>query len=486
MPMLQADAAHLLRRAGFGGSPEEIEDLAARDRDDAVDHLINYSAINNQPMEDVLAASFNFSDTTDNRRFNQGELRRWWLTRMVYTRRQFEEKMTLFWHNHFATALSGTNDISMYVQNLKLRKHALDRFDDLLLVVSQDAAMLQWLDGISNIRTSPNENFSRELQELFTMGLMDPVTGQSNYTEDDVKEIARAFTGWRVRNNRNATDPLQRFEFFVQTNLHDAGAKTIYAGTPYAITANLGGEDVITIISDRPETSRWLVKELFDFFVFPLSDSKKDRNILEDFAKIYRNNDHSIKELVRAIFKSNTFFSERARYAIVKQPAEYVVGSIRMLGAQFLPGENVTSDRSRTSNALAAATRLQGQDIFDPPSVKGWDLQLNWIDTATMLERYNFANELIRNRDHVNPGLSVTNQQLGKYVKPKSKKTVNEFLEVLNVSNATGEVKKNLRTYLETNDQGNKVPFVVNDATIDNKIRGLVHQIMCLPEFQLN
>jgi len=486
MAMIREDAAHLLRRAGFGGTPDEIDDLAARDRDGAVDHLINYSSINNQSMENVLNASFNFSDPRDNNRLNAGEIRRWWLTRMVYTRRQFEEKMTLFWHNHFATALSGVNDISMYVQNVKLRQHALDRFDDLLLAVSQDAAMLQWLDGISNVRTSPNENFSRELQELFTMGQTDTVTGNANYTEDDVKEIARAFTGWRFRNNRAATDPLDLFEFFIQANLHDNTAKTVFAGTPYEITANLGGEDVITIICDRPETGRFLVRKLFDFFVFPLGDNKKDNNIVEDFAKVYRNNNHSIKEVVRAIFKSDLFFSERARYALVKQPAEYVVGAVRLVGAQYRPGANLSGDRNPTSNVLAAATRNQGQDVFNPPDVSGWDFHLDWINTATMIERYNFANDLIGNRNHTNPGVSITNEQLARYVKPKSKKTVKEFLKVFNISNATNVVNKSLRSYLETDDQGNKIPFVVNDETIDKKIRGLVHQIMCLPEFQLN
>jgi peptide deformylase len=149
-------------------------------------------------MDDLLRGSFDFSNPLDFPRFNGGELQRWWFTRMVYTRRPFEEKMTLFWHNHFATSASKTGDLFIYNQNLTIRDHALDQFDKLLLRVSQDPAMLLWLDGVTNVRGKPNENFARELQELFTMGITDVVTGEANYTEEDVKEIARAFTGWKV------------------------------------------------------------------------------------------------------------------------------------------------------------------------------------------------------------------------------------------------------------------------------------------------
>ncbi|HWP43851.1 MAG TPA: DUF1800 family protein, partial [Blastocatellia bacterium] len=177
------EAAHLLRRMGFGGPPEEINDLVSRGREGAVDYLIDYDQIDNSAMEGVLERSFDFSNPDDMRSFTPTEIRRWWFTRMVLSRRQFEEKMTLFWHNHFATALSKVQEFPMYLQNLTLRQHALDRFDTLLLKVAQDPAMLVWLDGITNVRGRPNENFARELQELFTMGPNDVVTGEPNYTE---------------------------------------------------------------------------------------------------------------------------------------------------------------------------------------------------------------------------------------------------------------------------------------------------------------
>lgn len=464
------EAAHLLRRAGFGGSPEDIDDLAARGREGAVDFLINFTQIDNSAMDSLLAASFNFS-TQDG--INLGEIRRWWYTRMVSTKRQFEEKMTLFWHNHFATSASKVQDFFMLNQNMLLRQLVLDRFDNLLLKVSQDAAMLIWLDNITNVLGKANENFGRELQELFTMGINDVVTGEPNYTEQDVKEVARAFTGWNYR--RQAP-----FTFQLNAPQHDNGSKSIYTGTPWAQTGNLSGEDVITIVSARPATARYLTWKLFNFFVYPVTNSSADKATIDKFAKVYLNNNHSIKELVRAIFTSDEFFSERAFFSLIKQPAELVVGAIRMLGGIYNQGTN-----TRGSNALANLARNMGQDLFAPPDVAGWDPNLAWVNTASMLERFNFANTYLSNRNTTNPGIFVTNDQLNSVTKSSSKKTVKRFLSRLGPL-SVGEALGTLRSYLETGDNGQPAAYVKDDATVDKKIRGLVHQIMCLPEYQLN
>ena len=249
------EAAHLLRRMGFGGSPDEIDDIVARGREGAVDFLVNYEQIDNRALDDLIRNSFSFSDPFDFPRFNRGELQRWWFTRMAFTRRTFEEKMTLFWHNHFATSASKTGDLFIYNQNLTLRNHALDQFDNLLLRVAQDPAMLLWLDGVTNVRGKPNENFARELQELFTMGITDVVTGDSNYSEEDVKEIARAFTGWKFFHPRTDPNPFN-YQFVVIDAEHDNTVKTIYSGTPWVRTGNLDGADVIGIICARRATAR--------------------------------------------------------------------------------------------------------------------------------------------------------------------------------------------------------------------------------------
>jgi uncharacterized protein (DUF1800 family) len=461
------EAAHLLRRAGFGGTPEEIDDLSSRGREGAVDHLINFGQIDNSAMDSLLAASFDFSNPGDNSKFNNNEIRRWWFTRQVATKRQLEEKMTLFWHNHFATSSSKVQDLFMYDQNLLLRQLSLDRFDNLLLKVSQDAAMLIFLDNITNVLGKANENFGRELQELFTMGINDVVTGDQNYTEQDVKEVARAFTGW---------DYVRRapFAFQLKASQHDNGAKTIYGQQ-----ANFSGEDVISIISARPATARYLTWKLFNFFVYPVSTSAADKATIDKFSKVYLNNNHSIKELVRAIFTSDEFFSDRAFFSLVKQPVEFVVGAVRMLGGTYNPGTS-----ARGSNTLSTSARNMGQDLFAPPDVSGWDFNLGWVNTASMLERFNFANTYVSNRNTTNPGVFVTSDQLKSLTKASSKKTVKKFLARLGPLSL--DALGTLRTYLETGDNGQPVTYVNDDATVDKKIRGLVHQIMCLPEFQLN
>lgn len=469
-------AAYLLRRMGFGGPPEEIEALVAKGRDGAVDYLLNYESINNSSLDRVLSESFDFTNPSDVQKLNRNELRRWWFTRMIHTNRQFEEKMTLFWHNHFATAFSKVQDTLMFLQNVMLRSNTLARFDELLLKVAQDPAMLVWLDGITNVLGSPNENFARELQELFTMGINDVVTGEPNYTEEDVKEIARAFTGWKFRRDRTSELGVQ---FLVNPAEHDNTAKTIYGQT-----ANFSGEDVITVIAARRATARFLVHELFDFFVYPLSDSVSDRTTIEKFADTYVSSNHSIKELMRAIFTSTEFFSERARGALVKTPAEFIVGAIRMIGGQYEPG----SSGARRENNLQAFSQGMGMDIFNPPDVAGWDLNLGWINTANMLSRFNFANTLATTRpnrpDAV--GFWITTDQLRKNVKASAKKTVKSFLSVLGPVTVDSEIIGALKSYLVTNEQGEKVGFTNDDQTIDIKVRGLVHLIMCLSEFQLS
>jgi len=474
------EATHLLRRMGFGGPPDEIDGLVERGREGAVDHLINYSQIDNKPLNNLIAASFDFADVRDNRKVNQGEIRRLWFTRMVHSRRQFEEKMTLFWHNHFATALSKVQDIAMYNQNVMLRANALERFDTLLKRVAEDAAMIIWLDSNTNVLGSPNENFARELQELFTMGITDVVTGEANYTENDVKEIARAFTGYTFRTNRAATSIENFFQFFINAARHDNTAKTVYGQT-----ANFTGDDIITIVAARRATGRYLVKKLFDFFVYPITSSSADKQTVDKFANVYQSSDHSMKELVRAIFVSDEFYSDRARFALVKQPVEFIVGAIRMLGGQYAPGISA-GERPDVSNVPASFSRAMGEDIYNPPDVAGWVLNLGWVNTATMLERFNYTNQLLSNRRTDRPGVFITNDQLKKYTKSSSKKTVKKFLSVLGPLDTGKDVVKMLKNYLETDDNGNAVGYTNNDATVEKKIRGLVHQIMCLPEFQLN
>ncbi|MBI3651472.1 MAG: DUF1800 domain-containing protein [Acidobacteria bacterium] len=468
--MTYDEAAHLLRRMGFGGTPAEIDSLATRSRDEAVDYLLNYEAVNNDEMDNYLSRNFNpkrFTPTDD--------LQLWWIVRMLKTARPFEEKMTIFWHNHFATALDKVDYPLMYLQNQLLRSNALERFDSLLLNVARDPAMLVWLDGVSNVRGNPNENFARELQELFTMGIYDAVTGQANYTEKDVKEIARAFTGWTFKQKG---EKKYKYVFYIQADHHDDGAKEIYGRV-----ANYSGEDVIEVVCARRSTARFLIKKLFEFFVYPLSNSGEDKATIEKFADVYVNGNHSLRAVVRAIFTSEEFFGTLARFALIKSPAEMIVSSIRTLGADYYAGNMNDGDYDTYGQF-----RRMGFDLLNPRDVSGWKLNLGWLSTATLLERYNFASDLLTNRDFGNRvlGAKLTNDQLRKYTDASAEKTVQNFLALLGPLKVDAATVQTLANYLQMDDDGRRVNFTVDDHSIDKTVRGLVYLIMCLPEYQMN
>jgi uncharacterized protein (DUF1800 family) len=383
--------------------------------------------------------------------------------------------MTFFWHNHFATSYLKAFYPYMAIQNKTLRRHALDRFDTLLVKVAEDPAMLIWLDGILNLKISPNENFARELQELFTMGITDVVTGEPNYTEKDVREIARCFTGYTIKVKRKK---IYKSKFRFDPAQHDNTAKEVYGQT-----ANFTGEDIVTLIAARRATPRFLVKKLFEFFVYPLTASAEDTATTEKFADVYMNGNHSIRALVRAIFVSDEFFSARARFALIKNPLEYIVSAIRCLGATY----NVGND-ARPDFTIITRARQMGLELLNPRDVNGWDLNLGWLNTSNMLERYNFANYFATNRE-TNPdaaGAWLTNDQLRKLTEPTAEATVRKLLTILGPIEADAQTVSALTNYLESDDQGNRVGFTVNDATLDKSVRGLIHLMLCLQEFHLN
>jgi uncharacterized protein (DUF1800 family) len=463
-------AAHLGRRMAFGSPPEELDKLTRMNRNEAVDYFLNYESVNNDEMENYLRKNFNPKKFTP-----MDDIQLWWIMRMGLTAHPFEERMTLFWHNHFVSALDKVPYPAMYVQNLLLRSQALNRFDDLVLSVAKDPAMLVYLDGVSNVLGNANENFARELQELFTMGINDPVTGERNYTEKDVKEIARAFTGWKFKEKG---EKKYKYVFFTENDKHDFGPKEIYGRI-----ANYSGEDVIQVICERRATARFLVKKLFNFFVYPLTDSAEDKATIEKFANVYFSSNHSMRDLMRAIFNSDEFFSARAQFALIKSPADITVGTIRMLGAEYFPGSF-----ERIDYETYVGFKSMGFDLLNPFDVSGFPVNLGWLNTATMLERYNFAARLVSTREvnKQSPGLGLDNKKLRKYVASSAEQTVRNFLGVMGALNVDNEVVAILTDYLTRDDDGNHTSFEVDDDFVDKNIRGLVFLIMCLPEFQLN
>jgi len=346
---------HLLRRTGFGADPHELEMYQRMGFDTAVNHLVNYETLDNSmvPARPYIVMSYANSQYDD-----LGTIQWWWLNRMVNTSRPLEEKMTLFWHNHFATAIGKVgNPYLMYVQNRFLRANALGNFRDLLLGITSDPAMLIWLDGDNSTKGNPNENYAREIMEVFS-------TGRGPYTEDDVKAGARAFTGYVVNDDGSVS--------FDQSQ-HDPGSKT-YLG----LTGNFGPEDIVDILVPHPATAAYLASELFSYFAYPYPSEET----VSKFAQVYLDSKYSVKAVVEAILKSDEFRSSDSYLAQVKSPVEFVATALRSTRA--------TSDQYSTLDSLS----YMGQTLLDPPTVFGWPSGMSWIDSASIFERYNFPLKL--------------------------------------------------------------------------------------------
>ena len=374
--------AHLLRRAGFGANRDELERYLGMGYDDAVETLLNPSDPANIP-DDLI------------RRYHveQSELRdlpgsaAYWMYRMISTTCPSEEKIALFWHGLFATGYTKLNQARALLDQVDMfRRSGLGSFEVLLLELSRDPAMMLWLDNNENHRDSMNENFGRELLELFSMGI-------GNYTEDDVKACARAFTGWTlgnaeymaVRAFKDSIWPYGRiaWHFEYREDDHDDGEKTFLGET-----GNFNGEEIIAIIVKQESTARFLATRLFQFFGAD-EVTEAGEKVIDEMMATYFNSGYQIRDMLRTLFHSGFFKSDEARFARVKGPVEMVVGAIRMAGnyqTPFLGIENV----SRTMLYM-------GQGLLQPPTVEGWHEGVEWIDSGALVERVNFAAKELSN-----------------------------------------------------------------------------------------
>ncbi|MFZ1073930.1 MAG: DUF1800 domain-containing protein [Verrucomicrobiia bacterium] len=376
-------AAHLLNRAGFGGPPAEIQKLADLGPDKAVSSLIDYENIPDPTTDPVWATpdpeGFKSlqeairNATPDQRRQIQEqqnqlqfermlELRWWWLNRMARGPRPFQEKMVLFWHGHFATSFEKVrNAYFMWRQNELFRRLATGNWLELLTFAGQDPAMLIWLDQAQSRKEHPNENFAREVMELFSLG-------EGHYTETDVTEAARALTGWSL--DRPSA------KFIYRPLFHDNGIKTFLGRT-----GSLDGDDVMAQIVAQPQAARFITAKLWNYFAGqPPADSLNDA-----LAAAFRGNGNNFKPLLRVLFRSEEFYDASIIRNQVKSPVQWLVGSVRMLECDLPPIQ-----------ISWGITRSLGQDLFAPPNVKGWDGGLTWITTNTLLARYNDAATLVQ------------------------------------------------------------------------------------------
>ena len=399
---------HLFRRAGFGASAADLQAFSGLSYSAAVDYFVDFEKQSDDVdskigLPDYVSVTTRgpFSPST-----NIEDARQRWLFRMVHTRRPLQEKMALFWHNHFGVgyskvagavgALVGTKMMANLAGETPgpqghyelLRQMAVSKFRDLLIAVAQDPAMLVFLDGRTNTKAKPQENFGREVMELFTWGL-------GHYTENDVYAAARVFTGWNLRNvpGANGNDPAAYQEFIYNAAQHDTTAKTLTfpvagSSTIPVRTAAAGiqdGIDLITTLANHPETARRLARKLWNFFVSDLD--APDPAFVEAVADVYVRADTDMRAVLRYILTSRWFTNPgnfNARYA---WPAEYVVRTIKEMG---WTGFSVDSARVPLTN--------MGQTLFEPPNVAGWQLGRAWFGTGAMLARMNFAATLASNQ----------------------------------------------------------------------------------------
>ena len=378
-----ATAAHLLNRAGFGGTPDEIEAVRRAGLSGTVDRLLHPP---NEPAEPEGSQPWREPENLRSRlrvlrelkaapderkarvramrletRDELLDLRDWWLGRMQSSPAPLVEKMTLFWHGHFATSVQKVKNTHwMWRQNQTFRRHALGNFETLLREISRDPAMMIYLDFARSQLKHPNENWAREVMELFTLGL-------GHYSEEDIREAARAFTGYRL----NLTNQQFRFE----RSQADNGPKKFLGRS-----GNFSGDDILQIIVAQPACAEWISRKLCRFFV--LDDPSS--SLVAAVADSLRRKNFELRPVLQELFTSAEFYSERVIRAQIKSPVQFLVQSCKLLETGLPP-------RMVTQNAL----QQMGQVLFAPPNVKGWDGGKSWISTSTLLFRYNFTNYLL-------------------------------------------------------------------------------------------
>ena len=416
----RALAAHLSRRAGFGATPGELDSYCDIEYEQLVEELIN--KVDSSHISDHLIFRRHVDLHT-----MQGHNAAYWAYRMISTDNPFVEKIALFWHGVFATAENKLNNIGSLTNQVDMfRRHGLGKYDDLLIELSRDPAMLIWLDNHTNHKDSINENYGREILELFSMGV-------GNYTEEDIKECARAFTGWTVKNGeylsmmavKDSIWPYGRILWHheYRDSDHDSGKKKFLGEN-----SNFNGDGVVGVICRQQATANFIARHLYNFFVadeVPVpqwsSTPPKDPEAVDVLANAYMEDDHDIRSIMRVLFNSDFF--KNSRFKRVKSPAELIIGTLRNTGEYQVPEGGETGIYT-----VMEESGYMGQKLLDPPSVEGWHTGEEWITSGSLVDRVNFATSHIG--DDSKPGVkNLISRVNAEYKQPIE--LVNACLEVL-------------------------------------------------------
>ena len=483
MPFHDRQMMHVLRRAGFGARPDEVADFARRGLSATLDEFVNFTDIPDDV--DGKIGTPGYAGTTSNGAFSPStvinDARQRWLFRMLHGRRPLQEKMALFWHNHFATAYSKVAGNTSAVDGTRMmaakrsehpgglqgqlelfREYALGNFRDMLVEVAKDPAMLVWLDGRTNTRRQPQENFGREIMELFTMGV-------GFYTEPDVYAAARVFTGWNLQRIGGVNDANGYYQFQYVAGNHEPTAKEfsfpIYPNGSKIIPARSAadgmqdGLDLIHALAGHPETGRRLARKLWQFFI---SETLPPDDVLVGrAAAVYQQSNFSMAAMVRMLLFSDAFLAPVNHYTRYTWPAEFVVKALKEIGhAGF------------SMNTALTPLLNMGQQLFEPPDVAGWDLGATWFSTGAMLARMNFAATLTSNQR-----FNISQSARGKGQTPEALLTL--YLDQLSPADYDRGAYEDLLAYLRAGGS-----WTGNDEQIGIKAPGLLHLIVGSSEYQ--
>lgn len=464
-------ASHLLNRAGFGGSPEDVQKVISLGPRRAVEWLLDFpdgpadliSQTDVPDLSQIEGYPRTFADrrnlfqgkTAEERQLlqqrlnqaNQQALRAtsmWWVKRMIDGPYPLHEKLTFFWHGHFTTSARDERSAwLMWQQNEMLRTHAAGNFRSFVRAVSRDPAMLDYLNNQQNRKASPNENYARELMELFTLGI-------GNYTENDVKEAARAFTGWAHDGE----------EFVYRKFDHDSDPKTFFG-----VRGNFDGDEIIDLILRHKACAPYIALRLWNYFVSDTSDPA----LINSLGELFRESNYELRPLLRTLFMSKAFYDAKHIGAQIKSPVQLVVGTIRALGVQV-----------PEYGRLYGALQQMGQIPLMPPNVKGWPGGRLWINTSTMFVRYNTAlwlaggEPIATGRRLMDAGARRRNRQQGVDV------------------NADGAPEQIVDAWIErliqrpiAADKRAILLDVVGDKPTETTVRNMINLILSMPEYQL-
>ncbi len=455
---------HLYRRAAFGANMDEMQAALRDGPEQTITALLQGREDRDA---DALWVSMSRTIGDANAQNNASQLSALWLYRMLYSVHPLREKLTLFWHNHFATSNHKVRNAGyMLGQYELLRRHAQGSFRTLLTDMSRDPAMLVWLDNALSQRNQPNETYARELMELFSLGVPNARRpGERNYTEQDVREAARAFTGWRIENGRGV----------FRERDHDPGEKTVIGQR-----GRWGADDVVRICLEQESAAFFIVRKLFRFFV---SDSiQPTPELLEPLATEFRRQ-YDFGALVERILRSNLFFADTSYRAKIKAPIDFVLGLVRGLeghrASEAGQGGVGTSELARALEGL-------GQRLFYPPSVAGWEGGRAWLNGQTLLFRHNLALALTSTADARFGRRLDLAQLLRRNNMGTNEERVDFLLRVFLQGDVPAATRDRLLRYANNNERQSYPAFWTADDIANHRTRTLCHLVLCLPEFQLD